>query len=101
MQTPQFPQRALGFAGTLGKGTAPRRTGRARFPGIRLSSDLRRECVCGWWPVGMDLVVAGRADFTDRRLFGSASDLGFHVAYMFATPNQKISEEEVGAWRAP
>jgi putative transposase len=24
-------------------------------------------------------------DFTDRHLFGSASDLGFHVAYMFAT----------------
>jgi hypothetical protein len=29
------------------------------------------------------------ASFTDRRLFGSAADLGFHVAYMFATAESK------------
>jgi hypothetical protein len=36
-------------------------------------------------PLGADLDRVFFLDFTDRHLFGSASDLGFHVAYMFAT----------------
>jgi hypothetical protein len=38
---------------------------------------------------GVDVVVAGAADFTDRRFLGSASDLRFHVTYMFATAKSK------------
>src|ERR1700734_517512 len=56
-RTARCPQ----FAGPFPCGPPPNRT--CQFPGIRLSSDLRRECVCGWWPFGMDLVVAGRADY--------------------------------------
>jgi hypothetical protein len=45
-----------------------------RFAGVPLRVDLERVCF---------------VDFTDRCLFGSASDLGFHVAYMFATAKSK------------
>jgi hypothetical protein len=38
---------------TFADGSSCFRPGCARFPGIRLSGDLRRECVCGWWPFGM------------------------------------------------
>src|SRR5947207_3433818 len=62
MKTPQFLLRILQFARTLGKGTASRRTGRASFPGIRLSGDLCRGCVCGWWPFSVDLVMTGLAE---------------------------------------
>lgn len=41
--------------------TASRRTGRASFPGIRLSGDLCCEG-CGLDRAGVDKVVAGRAD---------------------------------------
>ena len=55
-RTARCPQ----FAGPFPYGPPPNRT--CQFPGIRLSSELRRECICDWWPFGMDVVVAGRAD---------------------------------------
>ena len=51
--------RLVGHTGTTTTETVYRKQIR---PGIRLSSDLCRGRDCGWWPFGMDLVVAGRAD---------------------------------------